>query len=213
MDLKNITALDAPMAAVFEHIERSSRVKPKPATRPVSEKDWEILKPLLDQANTAASCRMLRLGRENIFEMDMQGTSHLLGPYPLQAYTFKTSDGGEDVFFSLMPNVLEDDYGNSQHWLFGRYYGYPECCIKEFTNDFATGNVQRPNRHRAGGPHITCRTCFEKPIEVLMEEMVARRICTLPYTDTAGAPGDNHLPFLAALEEGKLFAKKEQPNG
>lgn len=100
-------------------------------------------------------------------------------------------------------------------WLLkGRFYGYPECCIKAFT-DRATGKVTphkfiKMGERSKGYPCILCDQHEYTPIEE-METLVREHRHTSLDFDTEHETSEDRmtsvLEYLCALQDGKLSTR------
>jgi hypothetical protein len=82
----------------------------------------------------------------------------------------------KDLTVKLLKTVNNVDISE----IFGRYYGFPDCCIKEFIErDWSVG---LPDRQLDGTGYIPCKKCNERySAEGLISRIKLKRICPIPF--------------------------------
>ncbi len=91
-----------------------------------------------------------------------------------------------------MQALLATDARQLSWALYGVFFGYPPCCIREFVTDF-----KRTNRKLRGTGYIPCKKCNK----TYTEQQLARRIalhrnCSIPFPD--------RNPGLPRFEEARV---------
>lgn len=64
--------------------------------------------------------------------------------------------------------------------IFGRYYGFPQCCIDSFRTMKHVGGKPRK---LTGTGYIPCLKCNEKSEEDLVAEITKLRVCKSPFPE------------------------------
>jgi hypothetical protein len=68
---------------------------------------------------------------------------------------------------------------------YGRFYGYPECCIQYYHDRKAIPHTERTDTEYFG-KHINvlvCPACAKRNVESYVAELSQRRICSIPFYD------------------------------
>ncbi len=62
-------------------------------------------------------------------------------------------------------------------YIIGKYYGYPDCCIKSFDLN------KKKLKHNAffGSGFVPCSDCFSKDISQLICNINLNRLCSIPF--------------------------------
>lgn len=60
---------------------------------------------------------------------------------------------------------------------FGRFFGYPECCIEAFVSFESVGVTRKLD----GTGYKPCQACNQLPEAVLIERINQNRICPIPF--------------------------------
>jgi len=100
---------------------------------------------------------------------------------PIVTFTLRKKSGKEHFAIFLHPDV---DLG----YVFGRYYGFPECCIREFSK----GESHYKTRQFCGTGFVPCAACNEKPAWKILKDIRARRIAPTPFPDGHKHPTHTH---------------------
>ena len=76
---------------------------------------------------------------------------------------------------------MSDLYTRDESWtLWGRYFGFPECCVKSF---LTMEHVGGPDRKLWGTGYVPCLICNEKSEDELVETINSTRKSKLPFPD------------------------------
>lgn len=96
--------------------------------------------------------------------------------------------------------------------LFGRYYGFPSCCVKDFVDGKSHAYRLRKKRHLDGTGFIPCYQCQRKKTATqLMEEIQRNRICSLPFPEQHDEFDDGQFqeilasPLFTDIEKGFII--------
>ena len=63
-------------------------------------------------------------------------------------------------------------------YIFGKYFGFPDCCIESF---YTLEHVGGPPRKLSGTGYIPCLKCNEKTEEELIAAIQENRECKTPF--------------------------------
>lgn len=63
-------------------------------------------------------------------------------------------------------------------YVFGTFFGFPECCIKSF---YTMEHIGGPGRKLTGTGYIPCLKCNEKTEEELIAVISENRVCKTPF--------------------------------
>jgi hypothetical protein len=73
----------------------------------------------------------------------------------------------------------------SRHQLFGRWFGFPQCCIDWFETEVMpdpnhAANVPNPLK---GTGYRPCPACAQRPVVELIDTINSNRVCPEPFPD------------------------------
>ncbi len=69
------------------------------------------------------------------------------------------------------------NYFNKFKYIIGKYYGYPDCCIKAF--DLNKKKLKHDKFFGSG--FLPCPDCFNKDISDIIQYINNNRICSIPF--------------------------------
>ncbi len=64
---------------------------------------------------------------------------------------------------------------------FGKFYGYPECCVEWFIKRKSLRLTKQQERIHGGNGFIPCPSCAKKITEETINQLITNRICSRDY--------------------------------
>lgn len=178
--------------------------------------------------------RQLALSLNNpVLQLYMQATEEHRGPVYLAVPTHNHpnllppslvihfDDTQGDMTFSVWEHPVLNRIPTQVFW--GRYYGYSECCIRTFMDQFRVmhtdrGLFEKRKKRSEGYACVVCDDCAEKSAEEVEVGIQKRRLAQYPVNQEVSDSGlfiREQLHMLLCLQQGQLTheAKIYQPEG
>ena len=79
-----------------------------------------------------------------------------------------------------------------EQWVYyGKFFGYPSCCVDHFLNRKRYTGGKRINYHTGFTPCVSCSTKIQKPRD--LEKLIENRICKTPFPDDSNGEGESYV--------------------
>ena len=93
----------------------------------------------------------------------------------------------------------------SMWYVFGKYYGYPDCCIAEFES---LGHIGKRDRKLTGTGYMPCEKCNKKSVNTLKFIISINRICPIsfPHEDD----DEDYNKMIPRLLASPIFSSRDK---